>query len=74
METLIFKTSATCYEPNSFGNFMEEFAKSCGFILTCNYKDKIISPLHSRCSIVDFTHSKEDKSQMVAQFFKQFYS
>lgn len=52
-------------------NFMEEFAKTCGFILTCNYKDKIISPLHSRCSIVDFSHSKEDKSAMGAQFFKR---
>ena len=52
-------------------NFMEEFAKNCGFILTCNYKDKIIEPLHSRCSIVDFRHSKEDKSAMGAQFFKR---
>lgn len=52
-------------------NFMEEFSKSCGFILTCNYKDKIIQALHSRCSIVDFKHTKEDKSKMGALFFKR---
>lgn len=35
-------------------NFMEEFSKNCGFIMTCNYKNRIIEPLHSRCSVVDF--------------------
>jgi DNA polymerase III delta prime subunit len=35
-------------------NFMEEFSKNCGFILTCNYKNRIIKPLHSRCSVIDF--------------------
>ena len=35
-------------------NFMEEFSKNCGFVLTCNFKNRIISPLHSRCSVVDF--------------------
>jgi DNA polymerase III delta prime subunit len=34
--------------------FMEEFHKNCGFILTCNYKNRLIEPLHSRCSVVDF--------------------
>ena len=35
-------------------NFMEEFSKNCGFILTCNFKNRIIEPLHSRCSVVEF--------------------
>ena len=32
---------------------MEEFHKNCGFILTCNYKNRLIPPLHSRCTVVD---------------------
>jgi DNA polymerase III delta prime subunit len=36
-------------------NFMEEYSNNCGFILTCNYKNRIIEPLHSRCSVVEFT-------------------
>ena len=35
-------------------NFMEEFSRNCGFILTCNFKNRIIQPLHSRCSVIDF--------------------
>lgn len=52
-------------------NFMEEFSKNCGFILTCNYKDKIIQPLHSRCSVIDFKISKTDKDVLAKQFFKR---
>ena len=52
-------------------NFMEEFSKNCGFILTCNFKNKIISPLHSRCSVIDFTIPKDCKSKLAAQFFKR---
>jgi DNA polymerase III delta prime subunit len=35
-------------------NFMEEYSRNCGFILTCNFKNRIIEPLHSRCSVIDF--------------------
>ena len=35
-------------------NFMEEFSNNCGFILTCNFKNRIIAPLHSRCSVIEF--------------------
>ena len=42
-------------------NFMEEFSKNCGFILTCNFKNRIIEPLHSRCSVVEFNISNKDK-------------
>jgi DNA polymerase III delta prime subunit len=50
-------------------NFMEEYSANCGFILTCNYKNKIIEPLHSRCSVIDFAISKEQKSQVAKDVF-----
>jgi DNA polymerase III delta prime subunit len=52
-------------------NFMEEFAKNCGFILTCNFKNRIIDPLHSRCSVIDFKLTNEDKPKMAAAMFKR---
>lgn len=52
-------------------NFMEEFSKNCGFILTCNFKNRIIEPLQSRCSVVDFTIPKDSKVKMAADFFKR---
>ena len=48
---------------------IEEFSKNCRFIFTCNYKNKIIEPLHSRCSVVDFSINKKDKPTIAAQFF-----
>jgi len=52
-------------------NFMEEFSKNCGFILTCNFKNRIIEPLHSRCSVIEFKIANEDKQQIAAQFYKR---
>jgi DNA polymerase III delta prime subunit len=52
-------------------NFMEEFSKNCGFILTCNFKNRIIAPLHSRCSVVDFTIPKSEITEMAAEFYKR---
>jgi len=52
-------------------NFMEEYSKNCGFILTCNFKKRIIEPLHSRCAVVDFKINKVDKPKVAAQFFKR---
>ena len=52
-------------------NFMEEFSKNCGFILTCNLKDRIIDPLQSRCSIVNFKIKKSDRAKIATQFFKR---
>lgn len=52
-------------------NFMEEFSRNCGFILTCNFKNKIIEPLHSRCSVIDFKISKSDMAKLAGQFFKR---
>jgi len=50
---------------------IEEFSKNCRFIFTCNYKNKIIEPLHSRCSVVDFSIHKRDKPAIATQFFSR---
>jgi DNA polymerase III delta prime subunit len=52
-------------------NFMEEFSRNCGFILTCNFKNRIIEPLHSRCSVIDFKISKSDMAKLAMQFMKR---
>jgi DNA polymerase III delta prime subunit len=52
-------------------NFMEEFSKNCGFILTCNFKNRIIEPLHSRCSVIDFTIPSTEKARMAMLFMKR---
>ena len=52
-------------------NFMEEYSGNCGFILTCNFKNRIIEPLHSRCSVVEFKISKPDLAKLAGQFFKR---
>ena len=49
--------------------FMEEFHKNCGFILTCNYKNRLIEPLHSRCSGIDFTINNGEKIKLAETFF-----
>ena len=51
--------------------FIEEFHKNCGFILTCNFKNRIIEPIHSRCSVVEFKIPNEEKPKLAAQFFKR---
>ena len=48
--------------------FMEEFHKNCGFILTCNYKNRLIPPLHSRCSVVDFSIPNSEKPTLAKEF------
>jgi len=50
---------------------IEEFSKNCRFIFTCNYKNKIIDPLHSRCTVVDFSINKKDKPTIATQFFSR---
>jgi len=55
-------------------NFMEEYSKNCGFILTCNYKNRIISPLHSRCSVIDFEIKKAEMPKLAAEFFERLKS
>lgn len=55
-------------------NFIEEYSKNCGFIFTCNFKNRMIEPLRSRLSEVDFTIEKDDKPKLAAQFFKRVVS
>jgi len=50
---------------------MEEFAHNCTFIMTCNYKNRIIEPLHSRCAVIEFKLRKEDRPKMAAGFMKR---
>jgi len=51
--------------------FIEEFSKNCGFILTCNFRNRIIEPLHSRCSTVEFRIPAEEKPQLAMDFMKR---
>tara|TARA_B100000427_G_scaffold27318_1_gene20238 strand:- start:3526 stop:4467 length:942 start_codon:yes stop_codon:yes gene_type:complete len=53
---------------------IEEFQKNCRFIFTCNYKNKIIEPLHSRCSVVDFHIKGKEKAQLASAFLKRINS
>jgi len=55
-------------------NFIEEFASNCSFIFTCNYKNKLIEPLHSRCAVIDFALKNGEKAKMAAAFFKRLQS
>ena len=51
--------------------FIEEFAGNCRFIFTCNYKNKILEPLHSRCAVVEFSVKGKEKQNIAAEFFKR---
>lgn len=50
---------------------IETFYKNCRFIFTCNYKNKIIEPLHSRCAVVDFTIKGKQKAKLAGEFFNR---
>ena len=52
-------------------NFMEEYSSNCGFILTCNFKNRIIDPLQSRCSVIDFKFGNAEKPELAMQMFKR---
>ena len=52
-------------------SFMEEFSRNCGFILTANYKNKIIKALQSRCSVIDFIFEKKEKPKLALQFYNR---
>ena len=51
--------------------FTEEFVGNCRFIFTCNYKNKIVSPLHSRCAVIDFSIKGKDRQELAAKFFQR---
>ena len=50
---------------------IEDFYGNCRFIFTCNYKNKIIEPLHSRCAVVDFSIKGKQKQEIAVEFFKR---
>jgi len=52
-------------------NFMEEFSANCGFILTCNFLNRIITPLHSRCSVVQFKIVNGNRAKLATKFLKR---
>ena len=53
---------------------IETYQKNCRFIFTCNFKNRIIEPLHSRCAVIEFSVKGKDKSAIAAQFFKRLVS
>lgn len=72
---VVILDEADYLNPNStqpaLRGFIEEFANNCRFIFTCNYKNRIIQPLHSRCAVVDFKIPKEEKPKLAAAFYKR---
>lgn len=52
-------------------NFMEEYSKNCGFILTCNFINRLIAPLQSRCSVINFKVSKKETPKLAMEFMKR---
>jgi len=51
--------------------FIEKFTENCSFIFTCNYKNRIIEPIHSRCAVVDFTSPKSEKPEIANAFLNR---
>jgi DNA polymerase III delta prime subunit len=72
---VIIIDEADYLNPNStqpaLRNAIEEFAGNCSFIFTCNYKNRIIEPLHSRCAVIDFGLKNGEKAKMASAFFKR---
>jgi DNA polymerase III delta prime subunit len=72
---VIILDEADYLNPNSFQpalrGFIEEFSTNCRFIFTCNYKNRIIQPLHSRCAVIEFKLAKEDKPKIAGRFMKR---
>ena len=75
---VIIIDEADYLNPNStqpaLRNAIEEFASNCSFIFTCNYKNRIIEPLHSRCAVIDFGLKNGEKAKMASAFFKRIQS
>lgn len=51
--------------------FIEEFSSNCRFILTCNFKNRIIEPLHSRCAVIEFKIDNAEKKEIIVSFYKR---
>lgn len=72
---IVILDEADYLNPNStqpaLRNFIEEFSSNCRFIFTCNFKNRIIAPLHSRTTVVEFKIVNADKPKIAAGFFKR---
>lgn len=72
---VVILDEADYLNPNStqpaLRGFIEEFSKNCRFILTCNFKNRIIQPLHSRTTGIEFKITKEERPQLATKFFKR---
>jgi DNA polymerase III delta prime subunit len=72
---VIIIDEADYLNPNStqpaFRGVIEEFSKNCSFIFTCNYKNRLIDPLHSRCAVIDFKLQNGEKAKMASAFMKR---
>lgn len=72
---VVILDEADYLNPNStqpaLRGFIEEFANNCRFIFTCNFKNRIIPPLHSRCAVIEFKIPKSEKPKLAAEFFKR---
>lgn len=72
---VVILDEADYLNPNStqpaLRGFIEEFANNCRFIFTCNFKNRIIQPLHSRCAVVEFKIPNQEKPKLAAQFYKR---
>jgi len=69
---VVILDEADCLNPQStqpaLRGFIEEFSNNCRFILTCNFKNRIIQPLHSRCTVIEFNVAKKDMPELCKQF------
>lgn len=72
---IVLLDEADYSNPQSFQpalrGFMESFSSNCRFIFTCNYKNKIIEPLHSRCTVIDFKIENKDRPALLSQMYKR---
>ena len=72
---VVILDEADYLNPNStqpaLRGFIEEFANNCRFIFTCNFKNRIIQPLHSRCAVVEFKIPNQEKPKLAAQFYRR---
>lgn len=72
---VVILDEADYLNPNStqpaLRGFIEEFSNNCRFIFTCNFKNRIIEPLHSRCAVVEFKIENKDKPKIAAGFYRR---
>lgn len=63
--------SLTAQMQTGLRSFIEEFSSNCRFIFTCNFKHKIIEPIHSRCAVIDFKIPSSEKPKVAAAFYRR---